>query len=87
MGYMMVDNRGAGGELVEFDTVSCKHCQRAMRVVRRARTGLLCMRCAGPVCETCGPGPCTPFVQKLEAAINARHGRDEFAKAAGLATQ
>lgn len=87
MGYMMIDNRAGGGDLVEFDTVSCKHCRRAIRVVRRARTGLLCMRCAGPVCETCGPGPCTPFVKKLEAAIQEHHGREAFAKAVGLATR
>ena len=67
MGYLTVDHRGAGGKLEEYDTVSCKHCQTVIKVVRRQREGAWCMTCAGPVCFKCAETEeCTPFMKKIE---------------------
>lgn len=80
--YVMVDNRAAGGGLVEYDVVGCRHCQAQLKIERGAASGAYCMNCAGPVCNTerCATR-CSPFYAKVEAALR----RFDFARAAGLA--
>lgn len=74
MGYVMVDNRAAGGILDEYDWVSCRHCQAVVQVRRRQHTGLWCMVCGGPVCDTkeCGSHELS-FKQKLDKAFQRAH--------------
>jgi hypothetical protein len=81
MGYVMVDNRASGGTLVEYDTVSCRHCQAVVKVTRGQREGFYCMHCGGPVCRHCGTlGSCTPFMKKVDDRLR----RNALAKAMGL---
>lgn len=71
MGYLIIDNRAAGGELQEYDTCSCVHCQAVIKIVRRQTRGVWCWRCAGPVCEMCAKhGRCEPFFRKVEQQLN-----------------
>lgn len=83
MGYLMIDDRAAGGKLQEFDTVSCRHCQAVMKVVRGQPEGYYCTQCAGPICDVCGSrsrGECEPFMKKVEEKLR----RQALFKAMGL---
>lgn len=81
MGYVVIDNRSAGGALVEFDTEHCRHCQALIDVQQHRREGAWCGRCAGPVCPTPACADvCNPFMRQVEAQIR----RDAFARTAGL---
>jgi hypothetical protein len=79
MGYLLHDERASGGTLEEYDTVSCKHCQAVIRIIRGQRQGAYCMKCGGPVCNTprCA-STCTPFMKKIERQLAVRHRRSQF---------
>lgn len=66
MGYLMKSNNGKGS-LQEWDTVSCKHCQAVIKVVKGQKQGAWCNPCFGPVCDTpaCATR-CVPFFKKIE---------------------
>ena len=49
--YLVIDNRNNGGGIEEFDLVSCRHCQRQLKISRNQREGNWCMKCHGPICE------------------------------------
>lgn len=67
MGYMLSDNRVSGGVLEEHDTVSCKHCQAILRIIKRQKEGYWCGTCAGHVCRRCASrGRCEPFFRQVE---------------------
>lgn len=71
MGYLMIDNRVAGGKLQEYDTCSCVHCQAVIKIVRGQKRIIGCWRCAGPVCEACARrGRCEPFFRKVEQQLS-----------------
>jgi hypothetical protein len=67
MGLATVDFRGAGGPLVEYEMVHCRHCRAGIPKrlypdqatapgqrfrVEKAQGGL-CYRCGGPICLRC----------------------------------
>lgn len=85
MGYAFVDNRASGGQLVETDTVACRHCSAALRVGRGVKHGAFCTHCHGPVCPTerCAR-TCVPTNLKLDRAIEARYRRAQNARVLGL---
>lgn len=69
--------RKAGGVLtvttpdsrVEYDTFTCKHCQRVMVVPAKAKVedlGEWCRMCNGPICPSCAGKVCVPFEKRLE---------------------
>ena len=80
MGYLVNDGRLAGGPLLEYDTVACKHCQAVIKIERGAKSGAWCNPCFGPVCNTkaCASG-CTPFFKKIEEKLR----RAAFLKSVG----
>jgi hypothetical protein len=92
MGYVSIDHRngqnpdGSKGTLVEYDTVSCRHCQaiiqiRLRGVNREVRTPYHCARCNGPICKFCGEqreGQCTPFWAMVDEAISKQKNLEWF---------
>lgn len=75
MGYLIIDQsatetNGKRGEKLEYDTVSCKHCQCVLRIVKRQKEGAWCFTCGGSVCIPCSKtGQCVPFMKKVECQI------------------
>lgn len=74
MGYLLNDNRASGGELREYDTVSCKHCQAIIKlsVGKKKKITYWCGPCSGEICEHCKStdnGVCIPFMKKLEERL------------------
>lgn len=83
MGYLLIDHKGglapdgSKGERLEFDTVSCCHCQKVIKIViagvtKAYETKFRCDRCKRPVCRFCGTvlaGVCSPVAAKIEDAV------------------
>lgn len=96
MGYMISDDRNAGGRVIETDTFRCPHCQRHLpkplrngMVVSesgpvRPTSGAFCMKCGQPVCDRppCNTG-CVPFFRTLERQL----ARQRMLEAMGLAME
>lgn len=88
MGYLIIDNRVAEGPtgLQEYDTKSCVHCQKILKIVKGATEGNFCMPCMGPVCDPCmGKGVCEPskrrylsFMAKIERAMHRQQFFDRI---------
>ncbi len=80
MGYLMIDNRASGGELHEYDTTGCRHCQRVLDI-KKWKESLghwWCSKCDGPVCSSCvavvgqdGNFVCDPWQAKAERELKA----------------
>jgi hypothetical protein len=68
--YLLIDNRAAGLGVEEYDLVSCKHCQRQIRITRGQHEGYFCMHCFGPVCSTpeCNT-VCVPWNKRVEESL------------------
>ena len=81
MGYLLIDDRASGGLKQEFETVSCKHCQAVVKVMRRQKSGYWCRHCSGPVCalRECRER-CSPFFKKIEEKLR----RQAMFKSMGL---
>ena len=69
-GFLIVDDRCSGGQLVEADTTLCRHCQCIMVVPSSGSAGAYCTKCGGPVCPD---GPCavicTPVARQVDEAL------------------
>lgn len=55
----------------EADVYTCLHCNRIVHVKPGAipeELGSMCRNCMGMVCPACAPGPCTPWLKKLDMA-------------------
>lgn len=62
------------GRAVEFDTMTCAHCNSVKHIpARSAEKDLVgfCRCCMKPICQQCVGKTCTPFERKLEQ-IEAR---------------
>jgi hypothetical protein len=83
LGYLRVDNRVSGGQLVEADVLQCPHCQAV--IAERGPTESFCDRCMAPVCSTeaCAKS-CTPFLRTIERQMARQYHREQFARVAGL---
>lgn len=76
MGQLLIV-QGLGEKKLEFDTVSCRHCQSVIKVVIRGverayDTKYRCDRCRGPICKYCAEvleGKCSPIMAKVEEAL------------------
>lgn len=69
-GYAVITTPGVPTQ--EFDTFTCKHCQRIVLVQPNrdmiTTDGGFCHKCFGLICDTCAAkGVCTPFERQLEA--------------------
>ncbi len=70
MGYLMKNSDNGKGSLQEWDTVSCKHCQAVIKIVKGAKKGAWCQLCFGPVCETAACSTkFVPLFKKLEEKL------------------
>ena len=73
-GFAVVSD-SAGRTVAEWDTFTCGHCNRIVRVRPRAtpeQLGGVCRMCMKHTCPGCDArGVCTPFEKRLEA-IEAR---------------
>lgn len=74
-GYLMIDNRAAGGELIEMPTLTCCHCFTIVALnLERTRERGWCpkqnaYRCDDNMCATnCALGVCPPIEQCVELA-------------------
>lgn len=72
-GYLV----GVGDDIIERDTITCKHCQRVV-VVPPMSSGKpvkydYCRNCDGWICQQCaGERRCLPWEKQMEA-IEARY--------------
>jgi len=63
-----------GGQLLERDTKSCRHCQRTVVLnPGRVRARAVCQKCYGYICDECEKvravtGQCVPFMLQLDRA-------------------
>lgn len=75
-GYLMNDDRAAGGTKTEADILTCAHCQRLLIVASWKEDGGWCGRCGAPSCGTCADRMlvegCTPFVKRVEERIKQK---------------
>ena len=77
MGYLIIDTRHADGQVREYETAMCRHCQKVMKIMKNQASGYLCMPCGGPVCDGCATlGMCEPskrkyqhFMARVEASV------------------
>lgn len=84
-GYgIITDPDARGGVAIEFDTFTCKHCQR-VTIVRPGESatncGGWCGSCAAPICGVCADlGVCTPWEKQMEKM----EARDRLLRSVGL---
>ncbi len=81
-GYLMVDERNSGGELRQFDTATCCHCNRVVLLnANRKRERGRCEHCHAYVCDDpiCRKY-CTPVNRALELKLplSQREGREAW---------
>lgn len=63
------ENLGEG--TFEVDTYTCIHCEHVIHVKPGAipeELGSMCRNCMEMVCPGCAPGPCIPWLKKLDMA-------------------
>lgn len=80
-GYACISDPDKG--LIEASTFTCFHCNSVVHVKPRAsmdELGSMCRSCMKMVCAKCAPGPCVPFMKKLEAMER----RDEVLRSYGF---
>lgn len=81
-GYIIITDPDA--PTVEFDTITCAHCNRIVIVKPKedpASLGGFCGMCTKYICSACNAqGSCTPFERKLEESER----RDRLRRQMGL---
>ena len=83
MGYQICDNRVSGGRLEEYDTISCKHGQAVLRIIKGKKEGNWCGPCGGPICHRCARiGQCQPFLRQVDQQL----AREQSLRSMGLLT-
>ena len=68
--YLSIDNRASGGKLLEFDTLTCVHCNTIVVLNKqRKRQRGWCRKCNAYVCDSVGcMTDCNPIEQGIELA-------------------
>lgn len=72
-GYLLIDNRAAGGSLIEQATFTCSHCQRVLPLdPLRQRPRGYCKKCDRYLCDgaKCNSG-CRPMDKVLDRVQEA----------------
>ena len=70
-GYLLVDNRASGGQLQEFQTLTCAHCNCVVVLngLRQRERGY-CRKCNAYVCDFSGcNAECNPIDQMVDLAF------------------
>lgn len=71
-----------GEGVIEFDTLSCAHCQRIAHLKAKQRpedVGGLCYGCMKPICPKCvDTGVCDPIEEKLKREEASYHARRSY---------
>lgn len=92
MGYVLIDHSqtqnpdGSKGTKVEYDCVSCPHCQAVIAILLKGKTKdyespYRCNRCKSPICKFCGEhrsGQCTPFKAIIDRALSKQKNLEWF---------
>ena len=83
-GYLMIDNRAAGGKLEEYNTLTCSHCVTiyVLNPERKRRRGF-CARCNHYICDRPGcaaecsaPEQCVELAQRHVGMDALPRGKD-----------
>jgi len=79
-GYLLIDNRASGGELVELPTITCVHCNCVVVLnQQRTRPRGHCWKCDAYVCDKPGcNAECNPIVQSVELALKYPDSNQPF---------
>ena len=78
-GYLLIDDRVAGGKLFEADTLTCSHCQRQLiRNPERTRARAYCPKCDKYICDACEAlrvttGVCRPLKSLMEDVLERNY--------------
>jgi hypothetical protein len=87
-GYYVNDNTASGGERVEDDIQTCKHCQRVLYKKAWLKNGGWCNGCQSPVCTPCATRMmkegCKPYNDEVEKALESVVQLQQFRRMAGL---
>ena len=83
LGELHLDNRPAGGQLIEVNTYTCSHCQRVVALnPARTRERYKCGGCNHHICDECAAkkfagAPCRTFAQIVDESLEqaARQGQ------------
>lgn len=69
-GYLMIDNRASGGELLEFKTLTCAHCNQVVALnPKRQRERGFCQKCYAYICDSVGCNvDCNPILEGVDLA-------------------
>lgn len=82
-GYYCNDDTPSGGQRVEDDVQSCKHCQAVVLMRQWREHGGFCRQCNAPVCGYCSDRMaqygCEPFLRKIEAELGLGPSRSRIA--------
>ena len=70
-GYLYIDNRPSGGQLLEFNTLTCAHCNTVVVLnPERKRRREWCHKCNAYICDSVGcNAECNPIQQGVELAL------------------
>jgi len=76
-GWAVLVDPGVTHGTQEWDTITCQHCNKMVRLKTKDDLGGFCRLCMKAICGPCADqGQCTPFEKKLEeyekAAIRGR---------------
>ena len=90
MGYLMIDHREGwsglpaeerarlGEKVVEYDTVTCPHCNHIMKIIKGQTSGYWCGNCWGPICEGCAATYYTRTCLSMKERIDRELARAQF---------
>ena len=79
-GYAVFTDKETGKK-TEYDTVTCRHCQRMFHVGPKQRpedVGGLCFVCMGLICKECVGKGCDEIQRKLDRAEASYHARRSY---------
>ena len=79
-GYLLIDNRASGGELLELPTSTCVHCNYVVVLnTQRTRPRGYCRQCDAYVCDKPGcNAECNPIVEAVELALQYPDSNQPF---------
>jgi len=87
-GYYVNDNTASGGQRVEGDIQTCKHCQKVLYKHLWVKNGGFCRGCNSPVCSHCATKMmkegCKPYIALLEQSLENDAKIQQFRRLAGL---
>lgn len=87
-GYVMNDDRCAGGQKTEAEIISCWHCQKILKLQDWKQDGGWCGKCNKHLCGPCSDKMltkgCEPFMQRLETMLENNYRSRQLARMLGI---